>query len=57
MTIEEQLKKLQEDMLSLKTDLVYILYLVERIDKNTMNKPKPPDDPPFPTQGMIVEKF
>ena len=57
MTIEEQLAKIQDELLSIKTDLVYVMYLIERIDKNTAVVHTPPPEPPFPTEGMIVEKF
>jgi hypothetical protein len=55
--MEEEIKKLQQQVLELKTDMVYMLYIIERIDKNTFRAPQPPQEPPFPTEGMHVEKF
>ena len=56
--LEKQLRELRNQVLELKTDLVYIMYLVERIDKNTTTSAStPPPEPPFPMEGMIVEKF
>jgi hypothetical protein len=52
--MEEEIKKLQQQVLELKTDMVYMLYIIERIDKNTFRAPQ---EPPFPTEGMHVEKF
>jgi len=55
MILDEQVEKLQADVISLKQDLVWIIYLLEKIDKNVENLNQiPPEDP---IEGRIVEKF
>jgi hypothetical protein len=63
--MEQEIQKLQDEVLSIRSDLVYILYLVERIDKNvqlhlsTITAAADEDvyTQPFPSEGMHVEKF
>lgn len=59
--MEERLDKLEADILGIKTDLVWMLYLIERIDKNTQARSavsnEPPANAPLDTTGWKIEKF
>lgn len=54
MSTQDQLEKLQADVISLKQDLVWIIYLLEKMDKNIELLGQPPTDP---MEGKIIEKL
>ena len=56
---EEQFKKLETDILGLKTDLVWLTYLVERMDEKLKQNisPPPPEAPEDPYKNMQIFKL
>jgi hypothetical protein len=59
--IDDDVKKLQEDVVGIKTDLVWMLYLIERIDKNvqamTRAESSQSAEEPLDITGWKIEKF